>query len=144
MRKKDAMPRSVTPIPTVSPSADDPTELLVKRIGNWKILVAAVVALLSVGAGAYAVANSKADVIVVEQVRTGAAASLATATAGTSAQLGALAVQLQDQRERMAALEAHFSEMSKMTDRLFAQVVEIAKATGAKRVPADTSTTSPP
>lgn len=132
--------RSVTPAPTIPPPSRPPTEppaeRVARRVEPLRALVAIAVMLLAAGGGAWKLYAAKADVAELEHVRAGAAANLASSTSGTTAQLGALAGQVQDQRERMAALETHLDDLSKVTDRLLAQVIEIAKTTGARQVPA--------
>lgn len=114
-----------------------------KRLDTWKALVAIAVGLLATGGAAYSIAASKADVAELHQVRDGAAAQLGAAQAGTGAQLGALQTQVQDLRERQAAVEAQLGILIALSERLLEQTTAIARATGARQVPAPTATPSP-
>jgi hypothetical protein len=138
--------RSVTPAPTIPPPLpDEPSAVqrIVAVVETWKALLAVAVVLLGAGAAAYAWQLGKADVAALDQVRVGAAANLASSTAGTTAQLGALAAQVQDLRTHQAAVDASLAALTDATgrlgattDRMFLQLVEVARTTGARQVPA--------
>lgn len=122
---------------------DDAPARIVKRLEPWQELLAAVVAIFIAGGTVYALAASKADVTALDQVRVGAAANLASSTAGTTAQLGALQATVQDLRTKQATLDANVagltSDVSRLqgsADLLYLQVLEIARTTGARRIPA--------
>jgi len=139
-------PRPSTPRPTVPPElADEPSAVqrLVTSVPLVWALIGIAVALLGAGAAAYAWQLGKADVAELHQVRDGATAALTAAQAGTSAQLGALATSVQDLRVRQAKAEtatdklaADVSRLQSTADVLYIQLVEIARVTGARRVPA--------
>lgn len=109
--------RSVTPTPTVSPEPDAPAGQLVKRMEPWRWL-GAILGVLLGGAFALGVARAqlatKADV---EREHVSAAATSA-----------ALNLETQALRDRMTAAEVNLAWIK-------AQLVEIARATGAKPVP---------
>jgi len=137
-------PRPSTPLPTIPPPLpDEPSAVkrIVAVVETWKALVAIAVALLAAGGTAYAWSRSKADVAQVEQVRDSAAAQLSAAQAGTSAQLGALQATVQDLRARqagvdaaLASLTADVARLNGSADRLYLQLLEVARATGARQV----------
>lgn len=134
-------PRPSTPHPTVPPPIG--VEVAAKRLELWKLFVGAAVVMVSAGVTAHTLFAGKADVAALDEVRAGAAANLASSTAGTNAQLGALAAQVQDLRTHQAALDASLAaltdtagRLSATTDRMFLQLVEVARTTGARQVPA--------
>lgn len=55
--------------------------------------------------------------------------------ASMNAQMGSLQSQVHDLRERQAGIEADVHDLTRLTERLLDQTLEIAKATGAKQVP---------
>jgi hypothetical protein len=138
--------RPSTPHPTVPPPLpDEPSAVkrVVRGIEPWQKVLAALVVVFAAGGTTYSLAASKADVTALDQVRVGAAANLASSTAGTTAQLGALAAQVQDLRTHQAAVDATLAaltdtagRLSATTDRMFLQLVEVARTTGARQVPA--------
>lgn len=123
-------PRPATP--TVPP----PAERLVKRVETWKAILGVLITAAGIGAAAVTLAASKADVAELHQVRDGAAAQLGAAQAGTSAQLGALQSVVQDLRMRQAAVDASLQSLTDDMRFIRSQLIEIAKSTGARRVPA--------
>lgn len=130
--------RSVTPAPTLPPPEPDQVEQperVFKRLEVWKGLLGLAVALLVLGAAGWEYQKGLARASDVDQVRAGAAASLASSTAGTTAQLGAVQAQQQDMRERVARVEASLSSITDDVRFLREQLVEIARATGARAVP---------
>lgn len=146
--------RPSTPHPTVPPPlADEPSAVqrIVAGVEPWKAIVAVLVVAFGAGGTAYAWAHTKADVGELHQVRDAAAAQLGAAQAGTSAQLGTLQATVQDLRTRQAALDASLgaltgdvSRLQDTADGLYIQLLEIARATGARQVPSPTATSSPP
>ncbi len=153
--------RSVTPAPTIPPPAsaaapeavkDEPSAVhrIAEGISPLKAIVAVLVVAFGAGGTAYAWAHSKADVVELHQVRDGAAAALGAAQANTSAQLGALAAQVQDLRAHQAGVDASLvgltsdvARVQKTADGLFLQLVEIARTTGARQV-REPNTKGPP
>jgi hypothetical protein len=139
-------PRPSTPLPTIPPPLpDEPSAVMrvAKGIEPWKAIVAVLITAFGAGGTAYAWAHGKADVAQVEQVRDGAAAALVGAQASTGAQLGTLQASVQDLRARqagvdasLAALTSDVARLNRSADSLYLQLVEIARATGARRVPA--------
>lgn len=129
--------RSVPPSPTIPPPQppEQPQERLAKRLEPWKVLVAVAVALVSIGAAFATWERTVAKVADVAQVRSESAAALNAAQANTGAQLGVLQVQVQDLRSRQSAVEAQLAILTRMSERLLDQTLEIARATGAKQVP---------
>lgn len=137
--------RSVTPTPTIPPPlADEPSAVqrIVSRVDTWKAILAILVTAAGVGATAYAWQLGKADVTELHQVRDSAAAALGAAQAGSTAQLGALQSTVQDLRTRQAGVDAALdslktdvARLNSSADRLYLQLVEIARATGARQVP---------
>lgn len=139
-------PRPSTPHPTAPPPLGEiapPLERLVKRVETWKAILAILVVAAGVGATAVTLAQSKADVAELHQVRDGAAAQLGAAHANTSAQLGTLQATVQDLRAHQAAVDANLAALTTSVDRLtktadvlYIQLVEVSRATGARQVPA--------
>jgi hypothetical protein len=116
---------------------------IVQGIEPWKAIVAVLITAFGAGGTAYAWAHSKADVAELHQVRDSAAAQLSAAQAGTSAQLGALQATVQDLRAKqagvdaaLAGLTADVARLNGSADRLYLQLIEVARATGARRVTA--------
>lgn len=136
--------RSVTPTPTLPPPlADEPSAVqrFVSKVDTWKAILGVIIAALGAGATAYAWQLGKADVAELHQVRDGAAAALSAAQAGSTAQLGALQSTVQDLRARQAGVDASLdslktdvARLNSSADRLYLQLVEIARATGARQV----------
>lgn len=148
-------PRRATPAPTAPPPDQDaaPLERMVKRVETWKAILAILVVAAGVGATAVTLAASKADVAELHQVRDGAAAALGAAQASTGSQLGTLQATVQDLRAHQAAVDASLAaltdtagRLSATTDVLYLQLVEIARTTGARQVPAPATSpaTHPP
>jgi ABC-type transporter Mla subunit MlaD len=148
-------PRPSTPHPTAPPplssEAGPPLERLVKRVETWKAIVAILVVAAGVGATAVTLAQSKADVAELHQVRDAAGAALGAAQANTSAQLGTLQATVQDLRAHQAAVDANLAALTTSVDRLtktadvlYIQLVEVSRATGARQVPAAPPERTPP
>lgn len=136
--------RSVTPAPTIPPPLpDEPSAVkrVVAGMEPWQKLLAAALLVFAAGGTAYSLAASKADVAELHQVRDSAAAQLGAAQASTGAQLGTLQATVQDLRARQAAIDtsvtsltADVARLNGTADRLYLQLVEIARATGARQV----------
>lgn len=129
--------------PITVPPPEPAAERLAKRVQPWQALVAIALVLVAAGGTAYSFAASKADVTELHQVRDDASSALSVAQAGTSAQLGALQVTVQDLRAHQAAIDASLTalaattdRLNAATDRLYSQLLEVARATGARQLPA--------
>jgi hypothetical protein len=142
-------PRASTPVPTVPPPLPE-LEPIAKRVDLVRALLAAAAALVLVGVGWATWTHGVVRTEQLEQVRTGAAAALNAAQAGTAAQLGALQATVQDLRAHQAgvdvtlqALTTDVARLNGTADQLYLQLVEIARATGARQVPSSAATSSP-
>jgi hypothetical protein len=141
-------PRASTPVPTVPPPLPE-LEPIAKRLTIVHGLIGLAVTLVLAG-GAWATwTHGVVRIEQLDQVRTGAAAALTTAQAGTAAQLGALQATVQDLRAHQAGVDVSLSALTTdvarlngTADQLYLQLVEIARATGARQVPASAATSS--
>jgi hypothetical protein len=146
-------PRASTPVPTVPPPLPE-LEPIAKRLTLVHGLIGLAVTLVLAGAAWATWTHGVVRTEQLDQVRTGAAAALNAAQAGTAAQLGALQATVQDLRAHQAGVDVTLNDLTtdvarlnKTADLLYLQLIEISRVTGARQVPATVTssrTTHPP
>ncbi len=146
-------PRPSTPLPTVPPdpvAIAPPVARLIARLEGYKALLVIAASLVGVGTYSATYLGELATAAEVHQVRDSAAAQLEHAQGSTATQLGELAGQVQDLRVRSAAvdqsiadLQRDVTDLGRKADRLYDQLLEVARATGARRVPASAARGQP-
>lgn len=131
MHSPPRRPRSVPPL------ADDPTlSGVVKRLETWKVLLAMAVAVAAFGAAFASWNSGKATVEQLDEVKASLAAQVGAVQGGTEAKLGEIKGQVQELRERQVGVEAQLDILIGLSERLLDQSAAIAKATGARQIPA--------
>ena len=105
-----------------------------ERLGTWKVILGLAAGLVGCGIAFASWDHSVAKMSDVDQVKKAMQLDLSTAQASTTAQLGALQVQSTETRERVIRVEAGLAGMADDVRFLREQIIEIAKATGAKAV----------
>ena len=137
--------RPVAPAPTVPPPEpqEQAEEHVVKRLETWQKLAGMVVIIAAGGAAFTSWQSGLAKVADVEHVRAGAAAEVAILQTSTGVQLSALQASAHALAIQQAAIEANLANLNRTTDRLLDQLLEVARATGARRVPEPPPVTPP-
>lgn len=125
------------PPPSIPPVDEplDPSTLVVRRIKLSQVLIGAAVACFVAGSAAGAIRSKLASSADLEQVRTSTEAHIAAGSAASTAQLGALQSVVQDLRMRQAAVDASLQSLTDDMRFIRSQLIEIARTTGARRVP---------